>query len=279
MFFLKTRIHIFLFLSLMFLYFPVGADNGGIPLLVIGSSFENGTTPIDNDLNAPLGGLAVGAGSYLALGDALVREMNGLVVNEAEVGAGTFDRVSCLATFCLFQQKWAGYQTQFEKLLLRVALRDPLNPFHIVGYNAEYMVIGLPNDCIHSDAFGIPQNDTQPCSIEDVNVTVDRIVQVAREALLLGITPVITIHPEFNNLELSITQQLLGFTWIANESQYNILRSTYKRRLKNELPDAIVVNPWRHYVHRGDGLHPNRKTIEKAAKKVAKLIRKHRHLD
>lgn len=107
------------------------------PLLVIGSSFVNGTTPIDNNFNSPLGGLAVGAGSYLALGDALVRKTHGLVVNEAEVGAGTFDRVSCGLFECQANAKWAGFDTQFKKALLRVAQRDAEH--QIVGYNADYI--------------------------------------------------------------------------------------------------------------------------------------------
>jgi len=244
-----------------------------VPLLVIGSSFSNGTTPIDNRLNAPLGGVAVGAGSYLALGDALVRKTNGLVINEAEVGAGTFDRISCGLLECKPEEKWAGFDTQFKKALLRVAQYD--SDRQIMGYNAKYIIIGLPNDCIHSDSFGIPQIKSYPCSLKNINTTVDKVKTIAQKALELGIVPVIITHPKFKNLDLSITQQLLGFLWIADETQYNELRYLYRDRLEKELPSAIVMNPWRAYEHRGDGLHPNRKTMIRAAKKIIRKIRNH----
>lgn len=252
------------------------AEDNLTPLLIIGSSFESGATPIDNDLNAPLGGIAVGAGSYLALGDALVRRMNGLVINEAEVGAGTIDRVSCGLTFCQTNEKWAGYYTQFEKALLRVAKRDTEFPFTITEYNADYLMIGIPNDCIHSNAFGVPQNDTLPCTLADIDSTIDRIKIIANEAESFGITPIIITYPKFRDLDLQITKELLGFLWVADKSQYNELKNTYEDRLENELPNALLLNPWRIYKHRGDGLHPDRTTITRAAKKIKRLIRRHR---
>ncbi|GAM09592.1 hypothetical protein OR1_01872 [Geobacter sp. OR-1] len=59
-----------------------------LPLLVIGASYENGKTPINDSLAAPFGGVAVNLGSYLSLGDALVRteSLNGMVINEAHGG-------------------------------------------------------------------------------------------------------------------------------------------------------------------------------------------------
>lgn len=43
-------------------------------ILLIGSSYANGTTRIDDNQFGSLFGLAVGSGAYLSLGDALVRE-------------------------------------------------------------------------------------------------------------------------------------------------------------------------------------------------------------
>ena len=72
------------------------------PILVIGASFANGSTPFNDNLEAPLGGIAVGFGSYLSLGDALIRNstVSGFVINEAQAGATTFDRESCLPEVC-----------------------------------------------------------------------------------------------------------------------------------------------------------------------------------
>ncbi len=66
-------------------------------ILVIGASFENAVTPFNDKLEAPLGGISVNAGSYLSLGNALARTplLDGFIINEAQAGATTFDRLNC----------------------------------------------------------------------------------------------------------------------------------------------------------------------------------------
>ena len=80
---------------------PAMADNApvkasGLPLLVIGASYGEGKTPFNNGL-APLGGISVGFGSYLSVGQALTRapQLPGYVINEAQGGATTFARSYC----------------------------------------------------------------------------------------------------------------------------------------------------------------------------------------
>jgi len=127
------------------------------PILVIGASFANGAMPFNDNLDAPLGGISIGLGSYLSLGNALVREssLSGHVINEAQAGATTFDRQTCNPD-CTPDVIWQGYDKQFTKALARVTLRDP-GTGDITVLNSKYVVITLSNDCLHSDAFGIPQ--------------------------------------------------------------------------------------------------------------------------
>ena len=243
-------------------------------LLVIGSSYVNGTTRIDDNGIAALNGLAVGLGSFFSLGDALVRnkKLNGLVVNEAAVGSTTIDRVSCLLYLCLEGGKMFGYMSQFDNALKRVAIYNPNNFGEIIGYNAKYLLIDAPNDCIHSDAFGIPQSVTYFCTDEEINASADRIIEVANKALSLGITPIVTIPPKYRDLDLSLVQQNLNLYWVVDEYNYNKIRKTYKVRFHDELPNAVVVDIWRKFVHIGDGIHPNRKTVMRAARKLSKII-------
>lgn len=266
---------LFFFPTLVFAF--TTRDVANMPLLVIGSSYENGSTVVDYDFIAALGGAAVGAGSYLSLGDALIRDttLGRFVINEASVGSTTFDRVSCFELTCLPGGKMLGYTNQFKKALLRVALRDPQNPASIIGYNAKYVVIGMPNDCLHSDAFGIPQANTIPCTQVEINQSADRIIDVAKYALSLGITPVIPTYPQYKDLSLSLVQQNLGFSWIVNETQYNELRYTFRERFLSELPEALVVDIWKTFKHRGDGIHPDLTTVKRAARKIKEIIRRH----
>src|SRR3990167_7312053 len=67
-----------------------------LPLLVVGASYAEGKTPFNQGI-APLGGIAVGFGSYLSLGQALTRSapLPGYVINEGQAGGTTFARSYC----------------------------------------------------------------------------------------------------------------------------------------------------------------------------------------
>ncbi len=246
-------------------------------LLMIGASYESGKTRIDDDKFASLNGMAVGYGDYLALGDAYIREKmsNGLVVNEANVGNTTFNRPTCLYDSCLPGGDMFGYNEQFERALLRVAIYNPEDPTVINGYNAKFLFIGIPNDCIHSDALGVPQKEARPCDIDKVNETVNGVVKVANKASDLGITPIIALHPEYHAIDLPLVKKALNLEWVANESEYNLLRNEYSKRVKTEVRNVIVLELWENFKHRGDGIHPSRQTVMKAAKKLAETINLH----
>jgi len=250
------------------------ASSNTTALLMIGASYESGKTRIDDDYLASLNGIAVGAGSYMALGDAYIREKtsNGLLVNQANVGNTTFDRLSCLYDSCLLGGEMFGYDEQFERALQRVTISNIENPTKIDGYNAKYLFIGISNDCIHSDAFGIPQKETNPCELEEINETIDRIIEVANKASDLDITPIIALHPESHTLNLPFVKKALNFEWVANEYEYNLLRNEYSRRLKTETNNAIILDIWENFEHRGDGIHPSKQTVMKAAKKLAEIV-------
>lgn len=263
----------------MLLAQPLFAEQpSDMPILVIGASYDNGTTPINDALAAPLGGISVNLGSYLGLGDALVRtdSLNGFVINEAQAGATTYDRAACLSDYCL-PIYWQGYEKQFQKALMRVAAPNPANPQQPLFYNAKYLVIGIANDCLHADAFGVPQSQSTPCGSAEFNAYVDRLVAVGQQALSVGITPVYTAYPKYENLDLPLAKQLYGLYWIIDEQSFNEMRDLHRNRLAGELPGAIVVDAWQHFQHMGDGLHPDIKSVVSAARKVAVTINEHMH--
>jgi len=45
---------------------------------------------------------------------------------------------------------------------------DPENPGQVI-YNADYVLIPMANDCMHSGAYDVPQEETEPCSLDEVN--------------------------------------------------------------------------------------------------------------
>lgn len=244
-------------------------------ILVIGTSFENAVTPFNDALAAPLGGISVGAGSYLSLGNALARTplLDGFIINEAQAGATTFDRLNCNPGPECGPAGWQGFDKQFEKALARVTVRNPADPSQVLFYNADYIVIGAANDCLHSDAFGILQSESAHCTGEELNGYVDRLIAPGRAALSMGITPVYYPMPAYDEIDLPLMASLFGLRWILNEHDYNEMRDLISTRLKNELPDALIVNAWENYTHIGDGLHPSPKTVEQAAHRIAQAIK------
>lgn len=244
------------------------------PLLVIGASYAQAATPFNGGL-APLGGTSVGFGAYLSLGQALTRSalLPGFVVNEGQAGATTLARPACdPGTGTCGPAGWDSYQTQLERALARVAM-----PPTFVQYNAAYVVITTPNDCLHSDAAGVPQSLSQPCTPAQLNQVVDRLIAVGHQALARGVTPIFDLPPRYEQLDLNRFASLFGLNWVIGRSDYNNLRELVRTRLKAELPSALVLDIWRHFVHQGDGIHPTSETTQRAAHVIAiELLRRDR---
>lgn len=243
------------------------------PILVIGASFADGRLPIGDSLQGPFGGLAVGFGSYLGEGDALVRQ-GMFVVNEAQAGATTFDRSMCLDQFCL-DVGWQGYSKQLTKALARVTIRNPADPSQVLGVNASYAYFSLANDCLHSGAAGVPQLQSAPCSQAEIDAFVDRVIDVAEDAMDAGLVPVFSRYPDYGDIDLSVQAAATGLTWYASEIQWNAIATTYESRIEDELPGAILVDAWHNMDTLPDGLHPTPKSANKAAKRIREAIAEH----
>jgi hypothetical protein len=243
------------------------------PIILVGASYAHGATPYNDELEAPLGGISVGFGDYLSLGNALVRNrsLSGHVINEAAGGATTFDRMVCNPT-CTPSVMWQGYEKQLTKALGRVTAYDPLTGE--ANINAKYVFIALPNDCMHSDAFGIPQSQAQPCGTAELNELVDRLIALGQRVLDLGLTPVFNIPPTYEQLDLALFRDLFGLNWSMDKANYDEMLNIRATRIAAELPGAVQLKIWQKFVHLGDGIHPNRRSVIHAAKKIAKFIRR-----
>ena len=247
-----------------------------LPLLIVGASYAEGKTTFNNGI-APLGGISVGFGSYLSVGQALTRNplLPGYVINEAQAGGTTFARSACApgASTC-GPATWDSYATQMQKALARVAVPPSFNT-----YNARYVVILTPNDCLHADAFGVPQSTTQPCTAAQMNQVADRLIAVGNQAKAAGLTPIFDVMPRYKQLDLPLFGSLYGLAWVISEADYNTLRTVTSNRVRAEVPGAVVLDIWKNFVHIGDGIHPSPETARRAASSIAiELVRRdHAH--
>lgn len=248
---------------------PASPPASALPLLVVGASYAEGKTPFNNGI-APLGGISVGFGSYLSVGQALTRvhTLPGYVINEAQAGATTFARSYCApgASTC-GPATWDSYATQLQKALARVA-----QPPNFNTYNAKYVVILTANDCLHADAFGIPQASSQPCTLAQMNQVADRLIAVGNQARAAGLTPVYDVMAKYKQLDLPLFRSLYGLAWVIGEADYNTLRQVTSSRIRSEVPGAVVIDIWKDFTHIGDGIHPNPDTARKAAHIIAKEL-------
>jgi len=245
-----------------------------LALLVIGASYSEAKTPFNNGI-APQGGRSVAQGLYLSLGAALTRDhqLSGYVINEAQAGAGTFTRFQCPpgAATC-GAAVWDSYQVQLNRALTRVALPAPAG-----GYNAKYVVVTIPNDCLHAGGMGVPQPTAVQCTVADMHATADRLVALGNFALSKGLTPIFTGYPSYADLDMELFRTSSGVAWVIAEQDYNTLAGLVQSRLAAELPDAIQLDVWKEFTHLGDGLHPDPATARKAAHMLATHLRKLDH--
>ncbi len=247
------------------------------PILVIGASMENAKTPcVVGKVNA-LGCLSIGFGNYLSLGPALTRSRltNGLVLVEAMAGATTFDRPGFIIP--TEERADVGFEEYgFEKQLKRAvaAATDPITN----ALNARYVVIGIANDCLHSSAFLTPPSQSRQCASTDRNAVVDRYIAAGRQAIAVGLIPVYTGYPPLatgglnNGVDLELAKSVIGVRFMISRTAYTDLANRYNKRIAAELPGAILVNAYTEFSHIGDGLHPNRRTTERAATLLIRRI-------
>jgi len=254
---------------------PNSTDITEPAILMIGASYADARTPFNDDMLPALGGVSVGFGSFLSLGNALIRnkKLPGFVINEAQAGATTFDRRDCIPGPKCGPAAWQGYDKQFTKALAYITVPNPENPDQ-VSYNAEYVVIVRANDCMHSGAFDMPQEHAKPCSLQEVNEYIDRLLDVGRRALKVGITPIYDIFPKWKNLDIG--KPGFGLLWRIDKKSYNQMSELHSTRIAKELPEAILLDMWKGFVPLPDGLHPDYNTTTRAANRIAKAIIKDR---
>lgn len=269
----NSMFKVLLFSLFSLLTFVVHASNKE-PILVIGASFSTAKTPFNDGLTSPFYGIAVNNGNYLSLGAALIRNpsLSGLVINEAEVGATISGRYGCTNEVC-GNGYFESYETQLDRALMRVVFLGEEEK-----YNSKYVVITITNDCFHSLSQDVPGNYSEPCDESDMMSYIDGLIAVGQKALNKGITPIFDQYPKYSDLDIPFFQEYYGYRWVIDKKSYNKLRRLHKKRLKEELPDAYVVNIWKNYSYIVDGLHPDRRTVKLAAKEIAKIINRN-HVD
>jgi hypothetical protein len=105
-----------------------------------------------------------------------------------------------------------------------------------------------------------------------MNQVADRLIAVGNQARAAGLTPIFDIMPRYNKLDLNLFRSLYGLAWVISEADYNTLRNVTSSRVRSEVSGAVVLDIWKDFVHRDDGLHPTDETSQKAARLIAREL-------
>lgn len=275
-------------------------------ILVIGASLEDGGSPCE--LNADGSGFennvlfcgGLNFGVYQSLATALQNRLlvRGQVINEAIGGATTFPRggyptilpdgtVPGEAFRTPVGWEQYGFNQQYVRAFTQVF--NPLVTPPVV--NARYIVIGIPNDCLHANAFDVAPANTVPDECSQINPQsgksgleemVDRLIAIGQTAIASGITPIYTGYPPYvtgadtGGINLDMAQALFGFSWVISEGEYNSMVADYNARIPATLgaSNVIMSNVWANgYQNLGDGLHPTYNVSRQAAIKIVFAIK------
>jgi len=135
-------------------------------------------------------------------------------------------------------------------------------------------VIVSGNDCLHSNNYDVPEVENSPCTVDDINSYIDNMIDLGQKALNVGITPIFIGYPHSSEVDLSLSSG--GFFWFIDNDTWDFMGELYKARITSELPEAAFLDVWDGFEHRGDGVHQTDKTSRKAAKVIAKFIKKNK---
>lgn len=255
-------------LALIFSTLFIQSSHSDIPskpvILAIGASLINGKIPFNNGMESPLFGASTNKGDFLDLSGALYWYQQ-IVINEAQAGATTFKRPGCNPE--CGSGYWESYETQLSRAMARVF--DPVSG----NYGAKYVIIGISNDCLHADSFGIPMSQAVQCDTAELNTVIDELVNVGQIAMSAGIKPIYNNYPDYKDWDMSLLSNL-GIPWGISKSNFNYLKTEMKKRLNNEVPGSILLDTWNVEYARipGDPVHPDKSTSLRGALKVIEAI-------
>ena len=224
------------------------------PILMTGASLTKPHAQFREGANnaIPFG---TNSGSYVSLEGAMWRK--GHIVVNMGIGGSTVENYDT-AIFG-YADTIEGLNSQIERA--KVVVFNELTQ----EYNADYAIVVWGNEHMHSLVQG------NPSSIADINAAIDIYVAMGNHLLSLGITPIFTKYPDFGVMDLSGFLNF-GATWVIDEPTWDTLQNLYETRLVAEVPGCIMVNAWKNYTNLGDGVHPDEKSMMRAARKITNAI-------
>ncbi|MDH3976184.1 MAG: hypothetical protein OEV42_18080 [Deltaproteobacteria bacterium] len=219
---------------------PINWPNEPV-VAVLGASGSEAGTPVDS----PFGGMAVAGGAYLALGHALIQE-NHRVQIAAQAGAYSYDVPGT---------GWLGYQSQYEKAVNQTMWIDGID--HLSAVFIDQM-----NDCMHS----------VPCSEEDMDIYIQRAVDVAVTARNAGKCVIVNALMPWESLDLPRGVAPYGISYTISESNYRLMADKHRTTFEN-LENIYYVEAYEGMTT-FDGLHWDSASVKKGAHKISKVLKK-----
>lgn len=211
---------------------------------LIGASYSTCQAPE----SWPLLGVGLAGCSYEGLDVKLLKSiwLRGMTVQSAALSGSFSYSVEFFGT--------PGYQEQLVKLVKRAKWRDGI-------FRMKHLVIDLTNDCLH----------TFPCTEESYEAETLAIYQsIIGQAKYIGLKVYVTAMPPYSALNLDLAAKEYTLANVIGEHDYNMYKRMHKRIL-GSIEGVIYLDPYKD-ITTFDGLHPDDKSMRRAANIIAKAI-------
>ncbi len=215
---------------------------------VIGASYADCSLP----LNTPLAGVGYAGCSYEALEKKLTKnhiidKMGMTVQSAAQAGSYSYDVAGT---------DWKGSSSQLHELMMRTFW------FFDTEQRLQYLVVSIPNDCLHSI----------PCAESDMQSYIDNIKQAVTTATSAGITVIVNGYPEWEGMDLNAAGVAFGLTNLIDEANYKKLSQMHEEQL-SAMSGVVYMKVWKDNFATIDGLHPLPANQMEAADRIARMIK------
>jgi hypothetical protein len=193
------------------------------------------------------------------------------IVKAYDAWAGSFVDPTTLGKIAGFRD-WDGVMDQWTDVVNQSRTYPPSPGVlgNILLKQGDVLILGLFNDCIQTLAGTKPLCFDNGQPNEHLNNLFSKLDEVVAKAVGIGLIVYMPGYPNFNNLDLNLTQKVLlpPNTEVINGTDYATLAAEYEAHFSNK-PNVVFIRADDIIAsHIGDGMHLERKYYEEVARRI-----------
>jgi hypothetical protein len=254
----------------------IRGDESGTRILLVGASYLASETPPNGAVKGaeifhPNDGKPFTPLGAVLPQDRIFSILKPVIVKAYDTWAGSFVDPTTLGELLGFRD-WDGAMDQWNDVVnqSRTYPPQPGALGNLLLKQGDILILGLFNDCVQTLGGTKPLcfNNGYPNS--NLDNLFSKLDDIVNNAVNLGLTVYMPGYPNFNNLDLSLTQQVLlpPNTEVINSKDYLTLATEYEYHFSNR-PNVVFIRADDIIAsHIGDGMHLERRYYELVARRI-----------